>query len=348
MKALVKTQKGDGFFEIMDRPIPEIAEDEVLIKVAFTGICGTDIHVYHDEFPYWPPVIIGHEFSGTVVKCGSKVTGYKEGDKVVGEPHNLHCGKCYLCRTGNIQLCQDKRSIGWGIDGSYAEYVKMPEKLLHKVPENVSMEEAAMMEPSAIVAHQLLERCRIVPNETVVVMGLGAIGLIAARMARIAGAGRIILAGCTSDEGCRLTAAKKIDCFDEFVNVQTQDLGEYIKSTTNGIGADLVIECSGAAPAIANGFNILKKKGRFCAIGMNGKPTVAIPWDDAMRKGIDLQFNMSSSYMGWEMALGLMASGKLDVKPLISEILPLEQWEKAFEDLRTGAAIKVLLTAESK
>ncbi len=222
----------------------------------------------------------------------------------------------------------------------------MPEKLLHKVPAGISLKEAAMMEPSAIVAHQLLERARIMPNDTVVVMGLGAIGLIAAQMAKIAGAGKVILAGCTSDEGCRLEAAKEVGCFDLFVNVQKEDLAEIIKKETNGKGADIVCEASGAAPAIVNGFNILKKKGLFCAIGMNGKPNVAIPWDDAMRKAIDLQFNMSSSYNGWEIALGLLASGKLKLNPLISEVLPIEEWEKAFEDLRTGAAIKVLLTAQ--
>ena len=155
MKALVKVQKGDGFVEIRECPKPVPKADEVLIRVAYTGICGTDIHILHDQFSYWPPVILGHEFSGVVEETGRAVTGLKAGDRVVGEPHNLACGKCFLCRNGNIQICDSKRSIGWGIDGAFAPYLVMPEKLLHKVSERISLKAAAMAEPCAIVAHQL-------------------------------------------------------------------------------------------------------------------------------------------------------------------------------------------------
>ena len=172
MKAIVKKQKGEGFMELSQRDIPKISDDEVLIKVEYAGICGTDIHIKHDQFPYWPPVIMGHEFSGTVVKIGSAVTDYAVGDRVVGEPHNLACGRCHLCRNGKIQLCEKKRSIGWGIDGAFAEYVKMSEKLLHKIPQGVSLKTAAMAEPCAIVAHQVLERMKITPGDYVVIMGI--------------------------------------------------------------------------------------------------------------------------------------------------------------------------------
>jgi L-iditol 2-dehydrogenase len=112
MLALVKTAKGVGNIELRDVPIPKPASNEVLIEVKAAGICGTDIHVRYDEFPYWPPVILGHEFSGEIVEVGQDVTDYKVGDRVVGEPHNKACGKCYLCRTGNIQVCASKSSIG--------------------------------------------------------------------------------------------------------------------------------------------------------------------------------------------------------------------------------------------
>ena len=143
MKALVKKEKGKGFVEILecDKPVPKA--NEVLIKVAYTGICGTDIHILHDEFSYWPPVIMGHEFSGVVEEVGEGVTGYQKGDRVVGEPHNLACGKCHLCRNGKIQICDSKRSIGWGIDGAFAAYLCMPENLLHKVSDKISLKSAA-------------------------------------------------------------------------------------------------------------------------------------------------------------------------------------------------------------
>lgn len=341
MKALVKTQKGEGFVEIQERPIPKIAEDEVLIRVAYGGICGTDIHILHDQFAYYPPVILGHEFSGEIVELGAKVTGFQKGDLVVGEPHNKACGKCYLCRNGHIQNCMDKRSIGWGIDGCFTTYLAMPEKLLHKIPQGVSLEAAAMAEPAAIVAHQLLERARVTPGDNVVIMGVGPIALLAAQMARIAGAGKIILCGCTSDIAYRLEIAKQLNCYDLFINVQEEDAAAIIMAET-GIGADLVVEASGAGSAIRTAIKVLKKRGLLCAIGMTGAPAVEIPWNEAMMKVLDVQFNMSSSYNGWNIALTLMGTGKLQVEPLIG-VRNLDQWQEAFAELEAGKAMKLLL-----
>lgn len=342
MKAIVKEKKGEGFLKLCDREIPKINSDEVLIKVSYAGICGTDIHIKHDQFPYWPPVIMGHEFSGTVVEVGNGVTDYTVGDRVVGEPHNLACGKCHLCRNGKIQLCENKRSIGWGIDGAFAEYVKMPEKLLHKVPEGVSLETAAMAEPCAIVAHQVLERADIKPGDYVVIMGMGPIAIIAAQMARVAGAGRIIMCGCTSDIEVRLKIAEKTGCLDKFINVQAEDCVEMIMAETNGKGADLVIEASGAASAIRSAIFALKKTGTLCGIGMTNAEEVLVPWNTAMRKAIDVKFNMSSSYNGWNIALSLMAAKKLVLDDLI-KIMPLGDYEEAFSLLESGKAIKILL-----
>ncbi len=344
MIALVKHAKGEGLMSLAERPIPTYGEDEVLIKVAYSGICGTDIHILHDQFAYYPPVILGHEFSGEVVEVGAKVTGYRAGDFVVGEPHNKACGKCYLCRNGHIQNCMDKRSIGWGIDGSFTNYLVMPEKLLHKVPDGLSLKEAAMAEPTAIVAHQLLERARVTPGDSVVVMGVGPIGLLAAQMAKVAGADKVILCGTDADVAYRLTIADELGCYDRFINVQKEDAAAVIMQET-GIGADLVVEASGAGSAIRTAIQVLKKWGTLCAIGMTGAPTVEVPWNQAMMKVLDVQFNMSSSWGGWDMALKLMASGKVRVAPMIG-VRPLTEWEQAFADLEAGKAMKLLLTPE--
>lgn len=345
MKALVKKQKGKGFVEVCDCPKPDIKDNEVLIKVKYTGICGTDIHILNDEFPYWPPVIMGHEFSGTIEKVGKNVEGYAVGDRVVGEPHNKACGKCHLCRDGKIQICDEKRSIGWGIDGAFSEYLVMPEKLLHKVPENVSLKSAAVMEPCAIVAHQMLERTGIRAGDFVVIMGMGAIALIAAQMARAAGASEIIMCGCDSDMGIRLDFAKKVNCFDLFVNVLKEDITKIINEKTNGKGADVVVEASGAVSAIANSIKIVKKSGNICAIGLTGRDEISIPWDIAMKKAINIQFNMSSSYNGWEMALRMLEKGQINVEDMVT-VMKIEEWEKAFSDLQKGEAVKILLECE--
>lgn len=344
MKALVKVKKGDGFLELCEREAPVPCEGEVLIRVAYGGICGTDIHIRHDEFAYYPPVILGHEFSGEIIALGKGVTSFNVGDRVVGEPHNLACGKCYLCRNGHIQNCNHKRSIGWGIDGCFTSLLVMPEHLLHKIPDNVSLKSAAMAEPAAIVAHQLLERARITAGDNVVIMGVGPIALLAAQMARISGAGKIILCGCTSDIAHRLKIAKELDCFDIFIDVLKEDAAEIIMRET-GAGADIVVEASGAVSAIALGIHILKKRGLFCAIGMTKAADIPIPWNEAMMKVLDLQFNMSSSYNGWDIALKLMGSGRLNTE-LMTEVMPLESWETAFDRLEKGEAMKILLTMD--
>lgn len=341
MKALVKTKKGDGFVEIREceKPVPKA--DEVLIKIAYTGICGTDIHILHDQFAYWPPVIMGHEFSGTVEAVGESVSEYKIGDAVVGEPHNRACGKCFLCRNGKIQICDEKRSIGWGIDGAFAPYLVMPEKLLHKVGNGISLKVAAMAEPCAIVAHQLLERTGITPGDYVVIMGMGPIALIAAQMAKTAGASRVVMCGCGS-ESIRHEAALRLKCCDRYVDVAKDDICKIVEEETNGKGADVVVEASGAAAAVKNSIHILKKTGNLCAIGLMADEEISVPWNEAMKKAINIQFNMSSDYNGWNIALKLLESGKVRVDEMI-KVMKLEEWEEAFSQLEKGEAIKILL-----
>ena len=168
------------------------------------------------------------------------------------------------------------------------------------------------------------------------------IALIAAQMARIAGAEKILLCGCTSDVSYRLKIAEQLNCFDRFINVQTEDAVSIIMEETV-VGADLVVEASGAGSAIRTSIRVLKKRGVLCAIGMTAAPTVEVPWNEAMMKVLDVQFNMSSSYNGWEIALSLLGSGKLDVEPLF-EVRSLLDWEQAFADLEQGRAMKILLT----
>jgi len=159
MKALVKTARCPGNIEVREVPVPILTEpDWVLIKIKAAGVCGTDLHIWHDQFPYWPPVTIGHEFSGEVVDIGKSVTNVKICDRVVSEPHSMNCGLCEYCRQGMVQMCAHKRSPGWGIDGAFTDYLKMPAQLIHRIPEGVSYELAALAEPLAIAVHQVAEQ----------------------------------------------------------------------------------------------------------------------------------------------------------------------------------------------
>lgn len=342
MLALVKTKKGVGNIELQEVPVPEINENEVLIEVKAAGVCGTDIHIRHDQFPYWPPVILGHEFSGIIVKAGKQVKNWQEGDLVVGEPHTKACGYCYYCRTGNIQICPEKRSPGWGIDGAFAKFIKMPPHLLHRVPNNINFEEAALTEILANVVHDVLERGKVEPSDFVVVTGPGTIGLFSAVVAQISGARKVMIIGTDKDEAIRLPAAKKMG-IDYVVNSQKENPVELVMEKTNGLGADLIVEASGAESAINLTVDLIRKKGRIAVIGITGKEKINFPWDKAIFKVCDIHFNLSTSYTSWERALFILASKTIKTEVLITHRESLTNWEKVFDDIEHKKGIKGLL-----
>lgn len=342
MKALVKTEKGVGNIELKDVPEPKPGPGEVLIEVKAAGICGTDIHVKHDRFPYWPPVILGHEFSGEIVELGLDCKHYKVGERVVGEPHTRHCGVCYLCRTGNVQICPEKRSPGWGIDGCMAKYLVMPEQLLHRIPDSMDFDTAAVVEPTANTVHDVIERASIVPGDFVVVLGPGPIGLLAGLTAKAAGARRVVMVGAPPDEGMRLDKARELG-FDPVLNVAKDDVAAAVMDLTNGIGADMVVECSGAAPAIASTVELVRKKGKICAIGLTGGDDVQFPWGKAAFKVADIHFCLSTSYTSWNRAINLIGAGLLPAGEVVSHRMPLTDWENAFAEIEAQTALKVIL-----
>ena len=342
MQALVKTQKGEGFLQLRDMPEPTNSADEVLIEIKAAGICGTDIHVKHDTFPYWPPVILGHEFSGQIIQVGENVPDWQVGDRVVGEPHTLHCGRCYLCREGHIQNCPDKRSPGWGIDGAFTKYLAYPHKLLHRIPDEMTFEQAALVEPAANTVTDIIERGCVQVGDFVVVLGPGPIGLLAAQVAKAAGARRVMIVGAPADEELRLATARRLG-IDHVVNFAEENPVEKCLQLTDGRGADLVIECSGAPPAIGQAFDLVRKWGRVCAIGLTGKRPVQLDWDTAMGKVVTLYFNMSTAYASWDKTIWMIAEGKINVDPLITHVLPLAEWEKGFDAVESMEALKVVL-----
>jgi L-iditol 2-dehydrogenase len=345
MQALVKTQKGAGFLELREVEPPRPGAGEVLIEVKACGVCGTDIHVLHDRFPYWPPVILGHEFAGQVVETGPETHYYKTGDRVVGEPHTQACGHCYLCRTGNVQICPMKRSPGWGIDGAFTKYLKMPERLLHRIPDGMGYDVAALVEPAANAVHDVVERAKVEAGDFVVVLGPGPIGLLAAMTARAGGARHVVMVGTPADEEIRLKKARALGLESVF-NVAVQNPAEAVRDLTNGAGADLVIECSGSAAAIASTVDLVRKKGRICAIGLTARESIAFPWDKAAFKVCDIIFNLSTSYTSWDRTIQLIHTGRIPAQEIISHRLPLSQWRSGFDEIEAQRALKVLLHPE--
>lgn len=342
MRAVVKKAKGVGFISLEEVKKPRISPDEVLIKVKAAGVCGTDIHIYHDEHPYWPPVILGHEFSGEIAQVGTRVGNWKVGERVVSEANTRTCGLCRFCRSGNYQMCSEKRAPGWGIDGAFAEYIKVPALLLHRIPESVSFKEAALTEPTAVTVRALLERSLIEPEAFTVVVGCGPIGLLAAQVAKSMGASRVMITGISRDASLRLKVAKEL-AIDYVVNVDQEDVVAKVKELTGGQGADLIVEASGKEKAINQSLEMIRRQGMITVLGITGNEKINLRWDRAVFGSITVNFSFSSSYLSWERALSMIGEGKVKVKPLIRAEFPLEDWQKAFSQAEAGQAVKALL-----
>ena len=342
MRALVKTTEGPGNLELRDVPVPQIGADEALIRVRACGICGSDLKIQDDQHPYTPPVVIGHEFAGEISEIGAGVSGWQVGDRVVSEQHIGACGHCRQCLTGNAFACSAKRAPGYFTDGAFTEFIKVPAWLLHRIPEKLSFVEAAFTEPSAVAAHGMLDRTGINPEDVVVILGCGPIGLVAAKMAQEEGASKVIVTGIDRDEIARLPKGREIG-IDHVVNVMKEDLAGLVNNLTHGEGADVVIELSGALPAINQAFQLARRLGRVGIIGQPPADEIKIPYRQAMFRALTVSFSYSSKYTSWERALSLFERGAINPSQLITHVLPLEAWEQGFELSRSGQAVKVVL-----
>lgn len=342
MKAVVKTQKGDGYVQLMNVEEPKIKPDEVLIRVRAVSICGSDLHIWHDEHPYWPPITMGHEFSGEIADAGNQVENWKIGDRVVSETRTETCGICRYCQTGVPQVCPNKRPPGIGINGAMAKYVAMPARLLHKMPDNTSFDAAAVTEPTAVCFHGIIERTGVNAGDSVVILGPGPIGLLSTQIAKLAGTSNLIVIGTPRSASLRLKKAMDLGA-DVIINLGEEDPIEKVMDLTKGYGADLVIEASGSSQAIKLAFDLVRRHGKICALGINGKETTDIPWDKAIFKAVCLTFCFSSSWQSWESVLLLMEKNMLKPEKIITHRLTLERWKEAFEALENREAIKAIL-----
>ncbi len=342
MKAVIKFGKGKGLVEMREVPEPKIKDDEVLIEVKAVSVCGSDLHIYHDSHPYWPPVILGHEFSGIIADIGKDVKGWNVGDRIVTETRTGSCGICYTCQSGFPQACEQKRPYGIGVNGAYAKYVAGPAHLLHRLPDTISFEAGAVIEPIAVCITSILERSQLQAGESVLVAGPGPIGLISLAIAKSAGVKLVGITGKSSDEGVRFEKAKELGA-DFTINVDQENPVKKILEMTHGLGVDILIETSGGTQAIYQTFEMVRRLGRVCAIGISGRDEVSIPYDRGIFKAIRYDFCFSSSWTAWEKAIGLIAKGLLPAEKLITHKLPLEKWEEAFHLLENLKAAKVIL-----
>lgn len=341
MKALVKTAKGYGNMELLDIEEPTINDDQVKIRVEYSGICGSDIHSYKGEYNNLrPPLVLGHEFSGIVTEIGKNVTGIQVGDRVTSETTFEICGKCHYCKTGDYNLCSTRKGIGTQIDGSFAEYVVARKESVHVLPKNVDLLSAALTEPLACCTHPAIEKTNIEVGEYVLIFGPGPIGLLLAQVARAKGA-YIILAGTAKDVE-RMKLGKELG-IERTINIQEENIEEVIKELTNGYGVDKVFDCSGSIHAVNSGLNLLKKKGTLVQVGIFSKSVNELDQEKIIQKELIYVGSRSQKPTSWDLALYLLDTGKVNAKALVSKVYSLEDWQEAFDKVMSGEEIKVVI-----
>lgn len=343
MKAVIKYDNVAGATEIRDVPVPEISENDVLVETSYIGVCGTDPHMHKNlvSFKMNVPLIFGHEFSGTIVKIGSNVKGYRIGDRVTAETHADYCGECVMCRTNRYHLCRERKGFGFKSHGAFAKYVKVPSRILHKIPDNVSLREAALTEPLCVAYKAVVSNSRINPGDTVVVIGPGPIGILCIKMAQICGAGEIIAVGTEGDDE-RLKMTLDYGA-TSLINSSKENAKEKILALGDAYGADLVIDTAGVSATLLLSMQIVRPEGQITKIGWGPQP-VDFSLDPIIEKSITLKGHFSHTWDVWEKCLLLMSKGRVDLKPLITHELPITQWEKSFELVESKEAMKVVLT----
>ncbi|RYG72188.1 sorbitol dehydrogenase [Lentibacillus lipolyticus] len=340
MKALVKTDLGFGNLEIQDKEEPQAGKDQVKIEVKYAGVCGSDIHTYEGHYKVAAPVTLGHEFAGVVVEAGEGVTAFKPGDRVTSETTFYICGECAYCRSGDYNLCNHRKGLGTQQDGGFAKYVIARKDSLHHLPENVSFQEGAMTEPLACT-HHAVSKTEIHEGDIAVVIGPGPIGLFTAQVAKSRGA-KVIITGLTNDK-VRLEKAEELS-IDHVVNIQEQDVKELVNSLTDGYGADLVFECSGAIPAAKQGLDLLRKKGQYAQVGIFPEPEVQFDMEKVIQKEIRVVGSRSQKPADWEPSLELMNNGSVNANDMVTHEYAITQWDDAYKAIKDGEATKVLLT----
>ncbi|REJ07540.1 zinc-binding dehydrogenase [Halobacillus trueperi] len=340
MKALVKTELGYGHLVVQDKPVPEVGKDQVKIEVKYTGICGSDIHTYEGHYKVKVPVTLGHEFSGVVVDVGEGVTEFKIGDRVTSETTFYVCGECEYCRSGDYNLCNHRKGLGTQQDGGFAKYLIARKESVHHLPSQVDYRSGAMTEPLACTYHAV-EKTVINPGDLVVVIGPGPIGLFTAQVAKSRGA-TVIIAGLSHDQ-IRLSKAEELG-IDYAIDIQKRDLQEFVHGLTDGYGADVVYECSGAIPAAGLALDLLKKKGQYGQVGIFAKPEIEFDLEKIIQKEIQVVGSRSQKSSDWEPSLELMNSGRVNARSMVTHEFPITEWEQAYQAIKKGEAIKVLLT----
>lgn len=334
--AVVNFAPEKGSVEIREIAIPDIGDDDVLLEVVNVGVCGSDLHQWTADHS-WPvnyPVVLGHEFGGLIAALGKNVSVWKEGDRVVSETAAIINPNSPMSKTGLYNLDPDRKGFGYGVNGAMTRYVRVPARCLHKVPAQLSFEEACLTEPCCVAYNSVAVNSSVKPGDRVIVIGPGTIGILCAAVARICGA-EVAVVGLESDK-LRLDIAKQYGC-EPIIG----DATEWAKNR-DGLGADLIVDAAGASVTLKMALQWVRPNGQITKVGWGPQP-LGFSLDPLVQKNVTLKGSFSHNWPIWERVIALLASGSLNVKPIIGGVWAIDQWKEAFEKMHHGEVVKSVL-----
>ena len=334
--AVVNFENTVGSVELREINRPEVGDEDVLLEVSAVSVCGSDLHQWQ-AMHSWPvnyPVVLGHEFGGLIAEVGKRVTGWKEGDRVVSETAAVIDVNNPMSRKGLYNLDPTRKGFGYGVDGAMTRFVGVPARCLHRIPEGLSFEKAALTEPCSVAYNAVVNQSDIKPGDRVVVLGPGPIGLLCAAVAKLWGA-QVAVVGLESDRP-RLKVAEAYGC-TAIVN----DLDEWAYAG-DGLGVDGVIDAAGVSKTLEIALQITRPAGWITKVGWGPQP-LNFSLDPLVQKAITLRGSFSHNWPIWERVLELTGSGQLNLDPVIGGVWPLEEWHSAFEAMHSGNIVKAIL-----
>ena len=322
--------------ELLEVPLATIDDDQVLLEVQSVGVCGSDLHMWTAQ-QSWEvnyPVVLGHEFCGTICQVGKNVRSWREGDRVVSETAAVVDSDSPLTRQGLYNLDPGRRGFGAKVDGAMRQYVPVPARILHRIPDGMTFDQASLTEPSCVAYSATVTNVRIRPGDRIVVLGPGPIGILCAAIARLSGA-QVGLAGLERDRD-RLNIGAAYGCETLIDNLKEWAFDR------DGLGVDGVVDATGVSAALATALEIVRPAGWVSKVGWGPQP-LGCSIDLLVQKNITLQGSFSHTWSTWERVIRLIATGQLDVRPITGGVWPLEQWQTAFEKMHSGEIVKAIL-----
>lgn len=341
MKAVVNYESGKQKVEIRDLPVPELGPKDILLKVEAVGVCGSDLHMYHDTqgFDVKRPVTLGHEFAGVIEAVGSHVNQFQVGDRVVSETPAYVCEACIYCKTGNYNLCPNRKGFGVLTDGAMAQFVKTREAIVHHIPDGIPFEKAALTEPTCVAYNAVAHHSHIRPGDEVVIFGPGPIGLMCVQIAKLFSPSKLTVVGLEKDRN-RLEIAKQFGA-DNILIADQQNVVEEILTSGDGFGVDLVLDAVGVSITLKQSIDIVRPMGQITKIGWGPDP-IGFSLDPLIQKAAKLQGSFSHTYPMWEKVLLLMEKGEVDPLPM-AKLYSMDEWQQAFDEMDSLAHAKSVI-----